>query len=214
VLHRAGKLNDEQHRIILNKAAHASDKALALLLINANYVSQADIVQSVQRYTLEVIYDLANWTQEPFIFEEGEQPPPDKITVPIPLENVIIEMSRRYNRDKMLIEALPNLDFALRLPEAAADKFSKVKLQLSVEEWRVITFINGRNTIRQIARACNMTEIGIRQIVYGLLSAGLVELVKPAAPEPSKAGRRPSQISSTMPQRPVINKLIERIRSL
>ncbi|MBO9310337.1 MAG: DUF4388 domain-containing protein [Chloroflexi bacterium] len=214
VLHRAGKLNDEQHRIILSKAAHASDKALALLLINANYVSKADIVQSIQRYTLEVIYDLANWTQEPFIFEEGEQPPPDKIVVPIPLENVIIEMSRRYNRDKMLIEALPNLDFALRLPEGAAEKFSKVKLQLSVEEWRVITFINGRNTIRQIARACNMTEMGIRQIVYGLLSAGLVELVKPAAPELSKAGWRPGQINSTMPQRPVINKLIERIRSL
>lgn len=214
VLHRAGKLNDEQHRIILSKAAHASDKALALLLINANYVSQADIVQSVQRYTLEVIYDLANWTQEPFVFEEGEQPSPDKITVPIPLENVIIEMSRRYNRDKMLVEALPNLDFALRLPEAAADKFSKVKLQLSVEEWRVITFINGRNTIRQIAKACNMTEMGIRQVVYGLLNAGLVELVKPAAPEPSRVGRRTGQLNSTMPQRPVINKLIERIRSL
>lgn len=214
VLHRAGKLNDEQHRIILNKAARASDKALALLLINANYVSQADIIQSVQRYTLEVVYDIATWTKEPFVFEEGELPPPDKITVPIDLENVIIEMIRRDSRDKMLLEALPNLDFALRFPESPAEKFAKVKVQLSVDEWRVVSYINGKNTIRQIAKACNMTEMGIRQIVYGLLSAGLVELVKPAVPEAAKSGRRPNQPSSNMPQRPVINKLINRIREL
>src|SRR4051812_6276928 len=45
VLHKSGKLNDEQHRVIREKAANANDKALALLLINANYVTQKDIVQ-------------------------------------------------------------------------------------------------------------------------------------------------------------------------
>lgn len=66
---------------------------------------------------------------------------------------------------------------------------------MSVEEWRVVSFINGKNTIRQIARACNMTEMGIRQIVYGLLSAGLVELVKPAAPEAPKRVRAKSLLT-------------------
>src|SRR5260221_9747965 len=81
VLHKSGKLNDEQHRIIREKAANASDKALALLLINANYVTQADIIQSIQRNTLDIVYDLMTWQKEPFIFEEGELPPGDRITV-------------------------------------------------------------------------------------------------------------------------------------
>lgn len=211
VLHKAGKLNDEQHRIIREKAARASDKALALLLINANYVTQTDIVQSVQQHTLEIIYDLANWNQEPFIFEEGELPQPEQITVPINLENVIIEMTRRSKRDQMLKEALPNLDFALKFPEAPSEKFKGI--QLSVEEWRVVSFINPKNTIRQIAKACNMTDMEIRQVVYGLLSAGLVELLKPANAEPPK--KRPtSQPSMQTPQRPVITKLIDRIKNL
>lgn len=215
ILHKAGKLNDDQHRIIREKASKASDKALALLLINANYVTQMDIIASVQRYTLEIIYDLANWNKEPFVFEEGEIPAADKITVPIDLENVIIEMIRRDNNRKMLMEALPNLDFALRFPESREEKFQKSKVQLSVEEWRVVSFINGKNTIRQIAKACNLTDMGIRQIVYGLLSAGLVELVKPAAPEPSRQQRaKINQLPNQMPQRPVINKLIDRIKSL
>lgn len=213
VLHKSGKLNDEQHRIIREKAAKAGDKALALLLINANYVTQVDIVQSVHQHTLSIIYDLANWNQEPFIFEEGELPANDKITVPIDLENVIIEMIRRVSRDKMLLEALPNLDFALKFPESPSEQFRRVQLQLSVEEWRVVSFINGKNTIRQIAKACNLTDMQIRQIVYGLLSAGLVELVKPVQPEAPKPRPR-AGAASAAPQKSQINRLIERIKSL
>ncbi len=212
VLHKSGKLNDEQHRVIREKAANASDKALALLLINANYVTQADIVQSVQKHMLDIIYDLATWTKEPFIFEEGELPPSDRITVPIELENVIIEISRLTQEHKRLTEELPNLDFALRFPEGAPEKFKQSKVQLSVEEWRVVSFINPKNSIRQIAKACNMTDMEIRSVVFGLMNAGLVELVKPVTPGgPAKPRPRPGM---TPPQRPVITKLIDRIKNL
>jgi hypothetical protein len=213
VLHKSGKLNDEQHRVIREKAANASDKALALLLINANYVTQMDIVQSVQKHMLDIIYDLATWTKEPFIFEEGELPATDRITVPIELENVIIEISRLTQEHKRLTEELPNLDFALRFPEGAPEKFKQSKVQLSVEEWRVVSFINPKNSIRQIAKACNMTDMEIRSVVFGLINAGLVELVKPVMPGPAKQMARPRP-GITPPQRPVINKLIDRIKNL
>ena len=213
VLHKSGKLNDEQHRIIREKAANASDKALALLLINANYVTQMDIVQSVQQNTLDIVYDLMTWSKEPFMFEEGELPPSDRITVPLNLENVIIEGTRRTRELDQLAKELPNLDFALRFPEAPSEKFKGI--QLSVEEWRVVSFINPKNSIRQIAKACNMTDMEIRRVVYGLMNAGLVELVKAQSAEPPKksATARPKP-GITPPQRPVINKLIDRIKNL
>jgi len=213
VLHKSGKLNDEQHRIIREKAANASDKALALLLMNANYVTQADIVQSVQHNTLDIMYDLMTWNKEPFVFEEEEQPPSDRITVPIDLENVIIEGTRRTREVDKLNAELPNLDFALKLPEGAREKYQNI--QLSVEEWRVVSFINPKNSIRQIAKACNMTDMDIRKVVYGLMNAGLVELVKPISAKPDKGApggmRKPGV---TPPARPVIDKLIDRIKSL
>jgi hypothetical protein len=214
VLHKSGKLNDEQHRIIREKAANASDKALALLLINANYVTQKDIIQSVQAHTLDIIYDLMTWNKEPFIFQEEELPPPDRITVPLDLENVIMEGTRRKQDIEVLARELPNLDFALRFPERPGDSDKFKGIQLSVEEWRVISFINPKNSIRQIAKACNMTDMEIRRVVYGLMNAGLVELVKPQSAEPAKkTGARPKP-GLTPPQRPVINKLIDRIKSL
>jgi hypothetical protein len=216
VLHKAGKLNDEQHRIIRQKAAQASDKALALLLINANYVTQQDIVISVRKFTLDIMYDLMTWDREPFLFEEGEQPPGDRITVPIDLENVIIEGTRTNQRNEQLARELPNLDFALKFPESPTEKFKGI--QLSVEEWRVVSFINPKNSIRQIGKACNMTDMEIRRIVYGLLNAGLVELIKPVSAEPARAGSGASPMTRKPgirpEQRPVINRLIDRIRNL
>jgi hypothetical protein len=213
VLHKAGKLNDRQAQVIRERAANTSDKALALLLIQANYVTQADIVSSVQQHTLDIVYDLLTWSDGPFIFEDGRLPPEDRITVPIDLENVIIEGSRRMRELEQLADELPNLDFALKFPEDPGDKFKGI--HLSVEEWRVVSFVNPKNSIRQIAKANNMNDMEIRRIVYGLLQAGLVELVKPPGMEQQRmtAGARKRKEAPQI-KKTVVNKLIDRIRTL
>ena len=54
----------------------------------------------------------------------------------------------------------------------------------------VVSFVNPKNSIRQIAKANNMSDMEIRRIVYGLEQAGLVELVKPPGMEAASASRR------------------------
>jgi hypothetical protein len=213
VLNKAGKLTDEQARIIKERAKNTADKALALLLMNANYVSQNDIVTSIQQHILDVVYNLMSWNEEPFRFDDDILPDKDRIQVPIDLENVIIEGSRRIQRIKEMEQHLPNLDMALKFPENAKDKFKGI--HLSVEEWRVVSFINPKNSIRQIAKANNMSEIEIRRVVYGLEQAGLVELVKPPGMEQAAANsRRPRQAQKPQVQKVVVSRLIDKIRSI
>ena len=68
-------------------------------------------------------------------------------------------------------------------------------------------------SMRQIAQANNMSDFQIRKIIYGMLQAGLVELVTPpgrVAPQPSAqavpAGA-PAQPTITV-KRPVVERLI------
>ena len=211
VLNKAGKLTDDQARIIRDRAKNTTDKALALLLINANYVTQNDVVNSIQQHTLDVVYNLLTWSQGPFRFEDNTLPGNDRILVPIDLENVIIEGSRRIREAEKLNEHLPNLDYALRFPENPKEKFKGI--HLSVEEWRVVSFVNPKNTIRQIAKANNMSDIEIRRVVYGLEQAGLVELVKPKGAETTQARSRP-QARPAQVQKGVVNKLIDKIKSI
>ena len=213
VLNKAGKLSDEQARIIRERAKNTSDKALALLLINANYVTQRDVVSSIQQHTLDVVYNLLSWDEGPFRFEDNILPSSDRILVPIDLENVIIEGARRIKEIEQLTSHLPNLDMALKFPENPREKFKGI--HLSVEEWRVVSFVNPKNTIRQIAKANNMSEVEIRRIVYGLEQAGLVELIKPPNIDGAVSGgvKRPTTRAPQV-QRTVVTKLIDRIRNI
>lgn len=214
ILHKAGKLNAEQARVIRERGAKYSDKALALMLINANYVTKADIVRSIRQNTLNVVFDVMTWKQEPFIFEEGTVPSPERITVPIDLKNVIIEGIRRAKEVKPLEQELPNLDMALKFPDTPGDKFRGINL--GVEEWRVVSFINPKNSIRQIAKACNMTDTEIRRVVYGLLQAGLVELVKPPSMQPAAGPKKPGIPAKRKQQveRSLVERLIAKIKDV
>jgi len=217
ILHRSGKLSEEQARTIQTQASAKSDKELGLLLINASYVSQSDILQSVHTYILGNVYPLFTWPDGTFRFESNVLPFSDRINVAIDLENVIMEGSRRLKEWERLQDELPNLDMALKFADRPGANMRNISM--SVEEWRVVSFINPRNTIRQIAQYNNMSDFQVRKIVYGLLQAGLVEMVQPEGVTlPAKPGA-PGQAASLTTRRPavkrgVVLRLIDRIRKL
>jgi hypothetical protein len=217
ILHRAGKISEEQSRTIQAQASAKSDKELGLLLINAGYVSQSDILQSVHSYILGNVYPLFTWPDGTFRFESNVLPFGDRINVSIDLENVIMEGSRRLKEWERLQDELPNLDMALKFADRPGANMRNISM--SVEEWRVVSFINPRNTIRQIAQYNNMSDFQVRKIVYGLLQAGLVELVQPEGiiprPRPgAPSGQAPLTTRGPAVKRGVVLRLIDRIRKL
>lgn len=215
MLLKVGKITLEQSRAIEARARVKTDKELGLLLIQSGIADQKAIIQGVRDYMLDVVYLLFTWVDGIFRFEPNELPSEDRITVAINLENVIMEGSRRVKEWERLRDELPDLDMALKF----ADRPIR-PVKLSVEEWRVISFINPRNTIRQIAQANSMNDFQIRKIVYGMLSAGLVELVMPEGVERRPAAMAGYERVSTVVERPpavkrgVILRLIDRIKKI
>jgi hypothetical protein len=148
-----------------------------------------------------------------FQFLGGEQTPEDKIPIRMDLENIIIEGSRRLREREQLQDELPNLELALKFTDRPGVNLKN--LNMSVEEWRVVSYINPKNTISQIAKAAKMSDMEIRRVVYGLLQAGLVELIRPeGVPKelPGLEAAMPGQ--SKEQQKNLVNRLIGRIRSL
>jgi hypothetical protein len=222
ILQRANVFTAEQVRMIQTNMAGRTDRDIAQVLITSGRLQQQVVVKSVRDSILNLVYQVFSWHEGQFRFEPSKLPVQGKITTSIALENVIMEGSRRVKEWERLQDELPDLDIPLKFAERPTTPLRDVNL--SVEEWRVISFVSPSNTIRQIAQFNNMSELQIRKIVYSLLQAGLVEIIRP--PRPTVAPPSARQVSEGMPQptaaqmqrpavkRGIVQRLISRIREL
>ena len=233
ILYHARKISADQHRLMSQWVNDMNDKELGLLLVNSNYLTQQDILASLQVHFVSIIHHLFNWVEGFFSFENDLLPPSDKIVLRISLENLIIEGTRRLRERDQLEDEIPNLDMALKFADRPGANIRN--LNLSPQEWRVVRYISPRNSMRQIARASRLNDLEIRRITYSLLQAGVVEItrhqvasaipspvvsqagsfkVKTLPPMAPPAGRPPLPQSAPIKEKSLINRLIERIKSL
>ncbi len=221
LLERSGKLSAEQARVVKSNTAGKSDRDIAMMLIQASRIEQQDVTRSVRQHILNQVYRIFSWNEGTFRFEPADLPVQGKITTSIALEDVIMEGSRRLKEWERLQEEVPDLDIALRFADRPTTPLRDINL--TVAEWRVISFINPRNTIRKIAQYNNMSEFQIRKIAYSLLQAGLVEVVRPprstatvaiVGESGSDGERKPVAQRRPDVKRGLVQRLINRIREL
>ncbi len=225
ILQRANVFTADQVRSIQANMPNKSDSDIAKLLITSKRLDQQVVIKSIREHILDLVYNVFAWNEGMFRFEPSKLPVQGKITTSIALENVIMEGSRRLKEWERLQDELPDLDISLKFADRPTTPLRDINL--SVEEWRVISFINPRNTIRQIAQFNNMNELQIRKIIYSLLQAGLVEVIRPPRPAtaPVNTAAKPGSESAAAPtvqpemrrpdvKRGLVQKLISRIREL
>ncbi len=195
LLLKFGRLQEQQLRAVLQQLSAPDDKELGLRLINAGYVSKNDILRAIRRHTMDVVLTALAWEDGKFHFEPNKAPPPERIVVPINLDSIVREGDQRQKELATLREELPDLNVALRFTENPSTNLSKIKL--SRDEWRVISFINPRNTIAQIAKYSGLDEFQIRRIVLKLMRNGLVEVVgRPTGRAPAVSSAAPQGVST------------------
>jgi hypothetical protein len=210
ILQRTNRISTSQYRILAERARMMSDKELGLLLINAGYLTQQDILDSLTQYIVEVVRQVFTWVEGFFHFETDEITPGGKIPVRIDLENLIIEGTRQLQEWEMLQEEIPSLDMALKFTDRPGANISN--MNLNVEEWRVVSFVNPQNTIQQIGQATHLSDIDIRRVVYSLLQAGLVEIIRPGGGPVITNRMFPTENPDE--QKSLVNRLIDRIRTI
>jgi hypothetical protein len=216
MLFKVGKLTKEQMDAIKARYNGSSDRAMGKYLMESRLVSRNDIVQGVKDYMLNIVYDLFSWNDGTFLFEQDILPNKDRITVPLNLDNVILEGSRRIQEADRLQDELPDLaTIALKITDKPLRD-----VKLTQDDWRVISHIHPRNSVKQIAQNNNMDEFQVRKIVYGMLQAGIVELIRPEGLQPRQPkpilSRRVKKSAAQSPaeKRSVVTKLIDRIKRI
>ncbi|MBK5106545.1 MAG: DUF4388 domain-containing protein [Anaerolineales bacterium] len=215
ILHKTQLLSPAQYQGIKSNVNGMSDKELGLLLINANYFSQQDIIQSLQTHFVDVVNRLFTWMEGFFRFESDIAPPDDKITVKVNLENLILEGSRQIKELEYLEDEIPTLEIGVKFVDRPGANVGN--LSLTSDEWQVIPYIDPKNSLKKIALVTGMTDLEIRKVVYSLVQAGVVEMVRPEMPEGTQP---PIQLADQLVQgdkedgKSLLFRIIDRIKSL
>jgi len=196
---------------IAAKYATPNDKEMGIYLMNAGYLSQEQIFATLESVYSNVVRQLFSWAEGFFHFETGELTPVEKIPVKLDLENLIIEGARQTQELEELKSELPSLEMALKFTDRPGMNIRDVNL--SVEEWRVVNYVNPKNTIQQIAKATQLNDLEIRRIVFALLQAGLVELVRPSGAT-AVLPQKMFPTKDPVEQKSLVNRLINKIRSI
>jgi len=188
-----------------------TDMELGIILINSGYLTQDQIFTGIADFFKDILRGLFTLTDGFFYFEAGELPPPTAIPLRMALEDIIIEGSRQAHEHEDLKNEIPSLDMALKFAERPGINIRDINL--NAEEWRVVSYVNPNNSIKQIAAAAKMNDFQIRRVVYNLLQAGLVELVRLNNPV-VLAPPRMIPARDPIEQRSLVNRVIDRIKTI
>ncbi len=189
ILVRMGRLTREQCAQALRiQHTQEPNKPLGAILVQRGMVTLEEIHKCVRLQIEEITYGLFGWTEGDFRFEPDVAPPPESVIIPLSIENIIMEGTRRIDEWARIKDRIPNLDVVVRFSDQPHEKAKGVNL--TPDEWRVFARINGVSSIRQIAQQTALGDFEVARIIYGFLSAGLVVLTKQVQPQGGANGPR------------------------
>ncbi len=130
----------------------------------------------------EAIYSLATWSDGIFRFIPGDAAPARTITKSN--TNLLMESARRIDEWRVLSKRIPSLDL---IPRFQVPEGKQGQINLNTQEWLILSKINGKARIEEIAEALGLSTFEVAKLLYGLVTMGLIVLDEPppkAAPDP------------------------------
>ena len=119
----------------------------------------------------EAVYTLFTCTSGPFKLHERMPLPPRNVYVSN--EVVIMEGIGRQDDWASIAERVPPGNVVLKL--VPNPRSSSREINLEADKWRVLTMINGKNTVADIVRLAGLGEYTTFKIIIELMNAGLID---------------------------------------
>ncbi|MEO7803153.1 MAG: DUF4388 domain-containing protein [Actinomycetota bacterium] len=175
---------------VLDEQKKRGDVRIGDLLVEKGFVSKEMLDTFVQEEIQDAIFHLLQWDVGVFTFDEGvvsEQ----EVGLSVSVETLIMESSRRLDEWEVIQRKIPSLDVVVRMAQSPPEDV--VEINIKPEEWSLLVLADGIRSVRDIAAATERSEFDACKILYGLITAGLLEV--PGRPI-ELSNEEPSRLSS------------------
>lgn len=139
------------------------------------YLKDGEIVHAVAGSVSgeDAVYELAIWQEGDFEFNATVETAERSIRKSN--TNLLMEAARRIDEWQVLSKRIPST----RLVPTFTNQSSSTSISFTPQEWQVICKIDERRSIDELASVLGVSAFEVCKLLYGLVTAGLVELREP-----------------------------------
>lgn len=177
LLRKAGKISDRELEAASAAQRNGDSRLLGEILVAQGAVTRRDVEKYMRLQIESVVFDLFSWNEGTFSFADGTD---DEVlmdaAIRVSIESLLMEGARRIDEWSRMNDRIPGAHVVPRLAHPRAESESYIDLHPS--EWEVLTLIDGRHSLRDIAAELAVSEFEVAKTVYGLLSTELIEIAE------------------------------------
>ena len=154
------------------------------------YFSEGEVVhaQCASLTGIKAIHEIVVWTSGEYRFFVDE--PADMQTVIMGIEEVLSETTSHLRQMDKITSLIPSSSAVYALEPDIREK----EIQIKSIQWKVLSMVDGKNSIADIAQAVGLGVSDAMKIVYTLLRMGLL---RDASPHETHAERRSAGLPET-----------------
>jgi hypothetical protein len=162
---------DLERAISLHKQ---TGRQLGTTLIDMGLFDKNEISNCLKLQIEEIVYNLFSWQEGDFVFHEGGAPKNAPFLIELSTMGVIMEGTRRIDEWLEIQKVLPPDDVFLRI--ARSPRTNREELTISLDEFRLLSLINGEHTLPDLINLSPMGEFVTCRALYRLIANNLVEV--------------------------------------
>ncbi|MBW3589104.1 MAG: DUF4388 domain-containing protein [Actinobacteria bacterium] len=174
---------------MLDEQKRSPEKRVGDLLVEKGYISKEMLDTFIKEQIQDAIFNLLQWDMGTFSFQADETSP-QEIGLSVSVENLIMENSRRLEEWEVIQRKIPSLDVIVRMSPTPPEDVMEINIK--PEEWTLLVLADGVRTVRDIAAATERSEFDACKIIYGLVTAGLLDV---ASGSSKRSSEEPSRLS-------------------
>ncbi len=174
MLVKNGRITQQQLDTAVAEQGRTSNRQLGRILVDSGRIDRAELERFIRLQVEEAVYFLFTWKQGVFTFTSDRLPPHQPLLVSLDAEALLLEGARRVDEWSLIEKKIPSFDLVYR---RTREKLGATADDLTEEQKRILPLVDGECNVTGLVDDTGLGEFETGKALYGLLTAGLIQLV-------------------------------------
>jgi CheY-like chemotaxis protein len=163
--------------------ARKEGRYLEEVLEDGGYLLDETLEQLAHEVARETLYDLFLLNRGPFAFDDRIPEIPMGLETRLHVMEILMEGARRRDETEALSIGLPEESKVLKIAGTMKEHRG---IQIAPDQWRLLSFIDGRRSLRQVIHETGLCRYDAYTILQSLVEQGLIEAAGQTSKQPAQ----------------------------